>query len=68
MNCHVTVDSRDTSVDTPTGYELEGRGSILGRGKTLFSIPQRPDRLWDPKNLYTMGTVGSFSGSKAARA
>jgi hypothetical protein len=58
MKCHVTVESRDSSVGTGTGYEKEGRGSILGRGKRLFSIPQSPDRLWDPKSLVYNGYRG----------
>jgi hypothetical protein len=30
--------------------------------------PQRPDKMWDPPNCYTMGTKGSFSKDKAAGA
>jgi hypothetical protein len=36
--------SRDSSVDIPTGYGLDGRGSIPGRGKRFFCTPQGPDR------------------------
>jgi hypothetical protein len=35
--------SRDSSVGmAATGYELDGRGSIPGRGKYIFSIASRP--------------------------
>jgi hypothetical protein len=37
--------SRDNSVGITTGYGLDGRESILCRGKEFFSSPQRPDRL-----------------------
>jgi hypothetical protein len=36
--------SRDSSVGIATGYELDGRSSILGRSKRFFSFPHRPDR------------------------
>jgi hypothetical protein len=39
------VKSRDVSIGIPTGYGLDGRGSIPSRGKRFFSAPQRPDRL-----------------------
>jgi hypothetical protein len=29
-----------------TGYVLEGRGSVLRIGMTVFSLPQRADRVW----------------------
>jgi hypothetical protein len=31
-----------------TGYAMDGRDSIPGRGKRLFSTPQLPDRLLGP--------------------
>jgi hypothetical protein len=34
-----------------TGYGLDGRGSIPGRGKRFFFTPWLPDRLWGPTNL-----------------
>jgi hypothetical protein len=43
-----------------TGYGLDGRGSIPGRGKRLFSTPQRPDRLWGPPSLLPNGYRGLF--------
>jgi hypothetical protein len=30
------------------GYGLDGRRSILGRGKRLLYFPKRPDQLWSP--------------------
>jgi hypothetical protein len=32
------------------GYRLDGPGSIPGMA-TVFSFPQRPDRLWGPPSL-----------------
>jgi hypothetical protein len=46
------VVSRDSSVGTATGYELDSWGSILGRG------PQRPDRIWGPPKLLRNGYRG----------
>jgi hypothetical protein len=40
--------SRDSSVDIATGYGLDARGLIPGRGKRYLSSPQRPDRFWGP--------------------
>jgi hypothetical protein len=40
-----TVRSQDNSVGTVKGYWPDGRGSILGRDKRVFSSLQRPDRL-----------------------
>jgi hypothetical protein len=36
--------------------------SIPGRGKRFFSIPQRPDRLWDPPSLLPNGYRGKAAG------
>jgi hypothetical protein len=46
-----------------TGYWLDGRGSIPGKGKRFFSVPQHPDRLWPYPATFTVGT-----GVKAARS
>jgi hypothetical protein len=51
----VAVGSRDSSVGIATSYRLDGRCSIPGKGKKIFSTSQRPDRLWGPSNLL-MGT------------
>jgi hypothetical protein len=37
------LDVGDDSVGMATGYELDGRVSIAGRGKIFYSIPQRTD-------------------------
>lgn len=42
----------------PTGYGLEGRGSIPGRGKRFFSTLQRSDLLWGP--AYPVAIGGYF--------
>jgi hypothetical protein len=39
-----------------TEYVLKGRCSISGKGKRLFSIPQRPEWLWGPPSLQYNGT------------
>jgi hypothetical protein len=44
-----------TSVGTATGYWLDGRGSILGRGKRFYSSPQRQDWLRGPPGLLSSG-------------
>jgi hypothetical protein len=42
-------------------HGLNGRGSILSRGKGFFSSPQRPERLWDPHSLQSNGYRGALS-------
>jgi hypothetical protein len=53
--------SRDSSFGIATGYELEGRSTILGRGKRFFSNPQRTDQLWVPPSLPSIGYRGALS-------
>jgi hypothetical protein len=48
-----------SSVGVATGYELDGWGSIRGRGKSFFFTPQRPDRFWGPAS-YPM-VLGALS-------
>jgi hypothetical protein len=43
-------------------------GSIPGRGKRLFSPPQRPDRLCSPLSLLSNGYRGLFSWGQSGRA
>jgi hypothetical protein len=52
--------SPDSSVSIVTIYELDGHSSIPGRGKRLFSTPQRPDRFWGPPSLLSNGYPGMF--------
>jgi hypothetical protein len=59
---------RDSSVGIATGYELDCRGSIPGRGKRFFSPPQRPDRLWGPPSLLPNGYRGLVPRDKEAWA
>jgi hypothetical protein len=47
--------SRDSALNIPTGYGLDSRGSVLGRGKRFFSSPQRPDRHLGPPILLSNG-------------
>jgi hypothetical protein len=47
---------------TATGYGFDGRGSIPSMGKTFFSSPQCPDRLWGPSRLLYNGYRWQFPG------
>jgi hypothetical protein len=51
--------SRDSSVSIVTGYGLDGKGSILGRGKS-FSSPQHPDQLCSSPSFLYKGYLGRF--------
>jgi hypothetical protein len=46
------------------GLRLDGRGSIPCKGKSWFSTPQSPDRLWGPPSLLYNGYRGSSLGVK----
>jgi hypothetical protein len=50
--------SRDNSVGIATGYELDCRGSIPGRGRSISSTPQHTDQLWGPPSLLYNGCCG----------
>jgi hypothetical protein len=50
--------SRDISVGIATAYVLDGRCSILGNGKILFSNSQCSDRLLGPPSLTFNGYRG----------
>jgi hypothetical protein len=52
--------SRDSLVGIVTGYGLDSRCSIPGRGKRIFSTPQRTDRLWGPLSLLSNRYRGLF--------
>jgi hypothetical protein len=56
--------SRESSVGIGTGYRLDGRVLIPGRGKTFAT--RRTDRLWGPHSLCPVGTGGSFPWVKGA--
>lgn len=68
LRMHLYSQSWDSLVGIASCYRLEGWGSIPGRGKNLFSIPQGPDRPRGQSSLLTIGSGGSFPGSKAAEA
>jgi hypothetical protein len=56
------------SVGIATSYELDGRGSIPGKGKRFFSTPQLSDRLLGVPSLLQNCVGGSFPGGIAAVA
>jgi hypothetical protein len=47
-------------VGIATGYEVDGQSSKSGGG-TIFSFPQRPDRLRDPPSLLSQWVPGAIS-------
>jgi hypothetical protein len=53
--------SRIISVGIATGYRLDCRGSIPGRGKRFFHTPQQPDRLRSPSRSSVKWVLGTFS-------
>jgi hypothetical protein len=53
--------SRDGSIIITTGNGMDGRGSVPGRAKKLFSTPQCPDRLWGPPSLLHNGYCRSLA-------
>lgn len=54
--CNVLHTATDSSVGVATGYGLDGRDSIPGRKKSLFSSPQSAGRLCPAYNqMYTGG-------------
>jgi hypothetical protein len=46
------------------GYWLNGQDSLPGRGKRFLCTPQRPDRLWGPFSLLSIGYRGYLPGVK----
>jgi hypothetical protein len=56
--------SRDSSVSIAMGYSLDDLGSIPGRSKRFFSMPQCPDRLWNQLSLLSNGYRGHFPRDK----
>lgn len=51
-----------------TGYELDGWGSIPGRGKRFLSFSQCSDWLWVSPSFLLNGYLGLFPSGKAAGA
>jgi hypothetical protein len=58
--------SRRSSVGIATGYELDGRGSLHGRGKKFFSLHNVQTGSRIHPVFYPMGIGDSFPGGKAA--
>jgi hypothetical protein len=51
---YILIREPESSIGITPGYELDGRGSIPGRGKRFVSTPPRPDRpsiQWVPGDL-----------------
>jgi hypothetical protein len=53
------------SVDIATGYRLDGRGLISGKGKKYFLLQNVQTGSGDHPVSYPMRTEESFSGVKA---
>jgi hypothetical protein len=56
--------SHDSLVGIASGYGFDGRGSIPGRVKKLFSTPQR--KAGSGAHQASMGTMGSLPWSREA--
>jgi hypothetical protein len=57
-----------SSVSIVTSYAVDGRGSISGRHKRLFSKHSVQTGSEGHQTSYTMGNGGSFPGNNAAEA
>jgi hypothetical protein len=57
---YLQFSGRDSSVGTATGYELEGRGCISGRGKKIFLYPKGSGPVLAPLSLLSSGYRGLF--------
>jgi hypothetical protein len=51
---------RGISVGIVVSDGMDDRGSIPGRGKIFFSIPEFSDRLWGPPSLLSIGNRELF--------
>jgi hypothetical protein len=65
MYITVCIGSKDNSV----GLQAEQLGDWFRQGQEIFlySIPQRPDRLWGPRNLPSKGYRRLFSLEQSGR-
>jgi hypothetical protein len=59
--------SWDSLVRIATGYGLDGRGSIPGKGKRFISCPQCPDRLCRPPRHLSYGYCRLFPLGSSGR-
>jgi hypothetical protein len=59
--------SRDSSVTTATGYGLDDRGSIHGKGNRFCSTSQRPERLSGSPKFLHKEQSGSFPWRLSSR-
>jgi hypothetical protein len=57
---------RENSVVISTGYELDGRGSISGKGKIFFLLHNVQTCSGAHPAFYSMGINDTFPGVKAA--
>jgi hypothetical protein len=62
--------SRDSAVGTATGHGLDSRAVTfrLPVEARFFSSARRPNRLWGPPSLLSIGSGGPFTVGKAAGA
>jgi hypothetical protein len=58
----------DSSVDLATGYGLDGRGSIPGRGKIFFLLHSVQTGSEDHPASFSTGIVSDLLGVKATGA
>jgi hypothetical protein len=62
---HIMTGSGDSSVGIATGYGLDTRGSILGRGKRFLLLDSvHTDSVAHPASI-KMGTGGPFTDGKS---
>jgi hypothetical protein len=54
----MSVIERNSAVGVATRYGLDGRGSVPSMSKSVFSSPQRPNKLWDHPSVLLSGYFG----------
>jgi hypothetical protein len=66
---HLQDLSEDSSVGIATGYGLDDRwfGVRVPVGSRIFFSPRRPDRLWGPLSLLSIGYRSLFRQGKSGR-
>jgi hypothetical protein len=65
-SCYINISSRDNSVGIATGYRLDDRGSILGRGKKCSLLHSVQTGFGAHSASYLKGTRSFSPGVKRA--